>query len=164
MELNQRLAMIVAGIRGRKLTDEEVLSLKCNVRMKCYDEKTGKVKWEREVHNGIAAAGKNELLKVSSPKTVSQFAYMAIGSSNTAFNSSQTALGTELARSTAITPTYSTGEITFAFTFAAGVGTGTVEEVGLFDASSSGNMLQRALTGTFVKGAGDALLMTIEIT
>jgi hypothetical protein len=164
MTANERLAMIFAGILGRKLTDDEVLMFKYNVRLKLYDEKTGEVKKEAIVHNGIAQAGKNELLKVSSPKTVSQFAYMGIGSSNTAFNSSQTALGGELARSSAITPTYASGKITFQHTFAAGTGTGTVEEVGLFDASSSGNMLQRALTGTFVKGAGDALQMTIEIT
>lgn len=164
MQAKERLAMIFAGIRGRALSDHEVLRFKCNIRFKVFDEATGEVKHEGSVHNLICTAGKNELLKVSSPKTVSQFAYMGIGSSSTSPSAANTALGTQLARSGAITPTYSSGTITFTHTFAAGTGTGTVEEVGLFDASSSGNMLNRALTGTFVKGAGDALQMTIEIS
>jgi len=164
MNAIERLQMIVAGIRGRKLRDTEVIQFKANIHMKLI-RPDGSEHELPSVHNLIVTAGKNELLKASSAKYLNQFAYMGIGSSSTSPASGNTALGTELARSTAITPTNPSAPVLqFQHTFAAGTGTGTVEEVGLFDASSSGNMLNRSLTGTIVKGAGDALQITIQIS
>lgn len=166
MKAIDRLKMIVAGIRGRKLSDSEVLQFKCNVNVQLYDEATGELKLDKDYHNLITTAGKDLLLAASSAKKVADFNRVGIGSNSTAASTSDTALGTELARSSgAVTPTNPDSHtLQFQQTFAAGTGTGTVREVGLFDANSSGNMLNRTVIGDIVKAAGDALTVTVQIT
>jgi hypothetical protein len=89
---------------------------------------------------------------------------MATGSDDTYPDSSDTALGSELARVafTSVTPT--DNEVVWVGTFGPGVGTGTVQEAGLFNASSGGTMLARATHGAFSKGAGDTLTITWTLT
>lgn len=90
--------------------------------------------------------------------------YIAIGSDATAEAVSNTALGTELARHTG-TVTYTSGALyEVAATFAAGVGTGAVNEYGLFSANSGGTMFSRDTESTVNKGASDTLTVTTKIT
>ena len=128
----------------------------------------GQVVQTERTHNIIVNGARALLLAASSAAQYNQFCYMAIGSSATATGLTDSALGTELARSTVITPVYSvvgsTPTLTFSFTFTAGVGTGTVQEAGLFNASSGPTMLNRMLTGAIDKQAGYSLAGTISLS
>ncbi|MBF0192261.1 MAG: hypothetical protein HQL99_14140 [Magnetococcales bacterium] len=93
--------------------------------------------------------------------------HMAIGSDSTAANLNDTALGAELAR---VPITTSGGVVTgdsivFMGQFPAGVGIGTVHEVGIFDASTGGNLVARNVKGPYAKAAEDdlAFVLTIRI-
>lgn len=91
--------------------------------------------------------------------------HLAIGDDDTAAATTQTDIqGTELARVALDSTTRTTNTVTYVATFPAGTGTGTVEEAGIFNAASSGEMLCRFLTGTITKGAGDTLTVTWTIT
>jgi hypothetical protein len=88
----------------------------------------------------------------------SPMGYIALGTGTTAAASGQTALVTELDRNAA-TYSHSSGTQTFTFTatFAAGDATGAITEAGVFNASSSGTMLDRVVFSVINKGADDAL-------
>lgn len=164
MKARERLAMIIAGIRGRKLTDKEVIKYNCNIIMELHGP-DGELKERREVHNLIVTAGKDLLLAASGAKKVSDFNRLAIGTNNTAASASDTALGTQVYRTTALTPTNPDSHtLQFQTTIAAGDGTGAIVEVGMFDANSSGNMLNRSVFAVINKGASDALTMTVQFT
>jgi len=89
------------------------------------------------------------------------FNYVAIGSGTNAPAAGDTALGSEAARAQG---TYSYTDGTKAFTvtetFAAGTGTGSIAEAGLFNASSSGQLFARQTFGVIQKGANDSLQIT----
>ena len=119
-----------------------------------------------EIHgsdNLIVTAGKTLLADILSSSS-SRPSHMAIGSNATAPDVSDTTLNTETARVALDSATPSTNTVAYQATFGAGVGTGGVEEAGLLNASSSGTMLARWLTGTFTKGALDVLVLTWTIT
>lgn len=90
--------------------------------------------------------------------------WIAIGSGTTAVSAGQTALVTETARVAVSSSTNTGAVITVVATVPAGTGTGTVEEVGIFNAASVGTMVARALTGTITKPAGLGLQFTWTIT
>lgn len=86
--------------------------------------------------------------------TNTQFPYIAAGSGTATFNKTMTAMGTELARE-ATTWSISGAVATVKGTFAAGTGTGTWSEFGLWSASSGGTLLGYMLLDTpYVKAAG----------
>lgn len=96
---------------------------------------------------------------------VSPFDYIAIGSDATAEDALDTTLGSELARDQATYSDAGTAACLLEFTFAAGVGTGSINEVGVFDDPAAGTMYSRhALGATYPKGAGDALKVSVAIT
>lgn len=129
----------------------------------CIDEIT--------VHNGITNAGFAAMAGlVGNTGSVTAFTYLAVGSSSTAFAASQTALVGEISTSglsrasatvsrVTTTQTNDTLQLTKTFTLS---GSATVEEVGAFNASSSGVMLGRALTGTLTLVSGDELIITYK--
>lgn len=97
------------------------------------------------------------------------FDRIAIGTSNTAASATQHVLvGTELARGqdTAVIYNNSTKIVTIDYTFGAGVGTGTVQESGIFNSgtANTGPMLARQTFGAITKGASDSLTVTWTIT
>lgn len=90
--------------------------------------------------------------------------HMAIGSDGTAPDPSDSALGTELARVVFTSATVTGNVATYVGTFGAGVGTGTVEEAGIFNDGTTGDMLCRTTHGAFAKAAGDTLTITWDLT
>jgi hypothetical protein len=90
--------------------------------------------------------------------------HMAIGSDGTAPDPSDSALGTELARVVFTSATVTDNVITWVGTFGPGVGTGTVQEAGIFNDGTTGDMLCRTTHGAFVKAAGDTLTITWDLT
>lgn len=91
--------------------------------------------------------------------------YVAIGSNNTAEAAADTALGTELARVSAVVST-ATAIYRLTATFASGVATGNIYEYGVFSTltSGTGTMFSRDTEGLITKGANDELIVTTEIT
>jgi len=92
--------------------------------------------------------------------------HMAIGSDNKPPDPPDEALGNELVRVAFTSATVTDNVITWVGTFGPGVGTGTVQEAGIFNASSGGTLLARIIHGAFAKGASDTLTITwtLELT
>lgn len=114
--------------------------------------------------NLVTTAGKQYIASRSVDASANAIGWIAIGSNNTAPAVGQTALVTETARAAISSGSATGGVATFVATIPAGSGTGTVEEVGLFNASSAGTMVARALTGTITKPAGLGLQFTWTLT
>lgn len=132
-----------------------------------YDSE-GRLKDERRGHNVITSNGKEALASYLRSAAVSvvtnPFVQVAIGTNTTSEAASDTALGTELARTTG-TATYTSGAIyEVRATFAAGTGTGAITEYGLFNSSANGTMLSRDVEAVINKGASDTLVTTLQIT
>jgi len=91
--------------------------------------------------------------------------HMAIGSGSAAAVLADAALGTELGRVALTTAggVVSGDTITFEATFLAGVGTGTINEIGLFDNVTDGNLISRTVKGPYAKAADDVLTFTLSI-
>lgn len=124
----------------------------------------GKVKDFRDVKNLIVQVGKNFLASAVINSSTSPFTYMAIGTSGTAASTSDTALGAEVARQAFTSSSVSTNVVTLSTTYAAGTGTGTLQEAGIFNASSSGTMLSHVVFSSISKAAADSLVITWTIT
>jgi hypothetical protein len=128
-------------------------------------DKYGNIKKEDESDNLIVTVGKAFVATALITIPSITFGYMAIGTSTATPAIGQTALqGSELARvvTTNSNPTSTTTQ--FVAAYGAAVGTGTIEEAGLFSAASAGSMFSRYLTGTYAKGASDSLTITWTIT
>lgn len=149
------------------------ITIKGRVRLVCKD-KDGNEKWDTGwINNGITNAGFAELANLAgNVSTPASFTYLATGSGSTAFAVSQTALVTEnstngLERAAATvtrqTTTVSNDTLQLVKTFTATGAGGTVEEVGVFNAASSGTMLGRATTGTYTLSATDTLVVTYKV-
>lgn len=125
----------------------------------------GRIKDAWEDHNLVVTAGKNFLATWLATATQSTkfMPYVAIGSGSTSPQAIDTTLGTELARA-AGTITSATNVYQNAASYAAGVGTGTIAEVGLFSASSAGTMFARQTFTARPKDATDTLTVTWSIT
>lgn len=157
------LRLALSRLSGCRV-DPESLELRYNAVVELRGP-GGQLKARREVHNLVVAAGKAKLLDASAPEYVKDFKYMAIGTGSVSPSSGDTALGAEVARSTAIAPTNPvSGQLAFAGTFGAGVGTGTITECGMLDAASVGTMLNRLTFAGVPKGAADSLTITITFS
>lgn len=118
----------------------------------------------REKHNLIVDTGKafaaNALLNVSA----SPFTHMAIGTGTTAAALTDVALENQLVRQAFTSSNVTANVVTMSTTYAAGVGTGSITEAGIFNASSGGTMLSRVVFPVVSKGAADSLTINWTVT
>lgn len=136
-----------------------------------FREKFGFLSRSIVVNNGITNTGFAAMAGlVGNVGSVNPFTYLAVGTSATAFAASQSALIGEFstiglsraaATVTRVTTTQTNDTLQLVKTFTLS-GTGTVEEVGAFNAASSGVMLGRALSGTIDLVSGDELVITYK--
>lgn len=124
----------------------------------------GDLKDQRHINNLVVAVGKDLIASRLVGNTLAVPSHMAVGSSNTAVTTSQTALGSELGRVTLDSTSRSTNTITYVGTFPAGTGTGSLTEAGIFNAGASGNMLCRTNFNEVNKAAGDTIVITWNVT
>ena len=117
----------------------------------------------QEVDNLVVTSGKEFVASRMVGTSASVMSHMAVGSGSTAAAAGDTALGSELGRTTA-TSSASGAVVTYSSTFAAGTGTGAVTEAGLFNASSSGDMLCRTVFSVVNKGASDSMTISWLVT
>jgi len=118
----------------------------------------------REVKNLIVAVGKNVITSRLVGNTTAIPSHMAVGSSNTAATTAQTALGTELGRVVLDSSTRTNNTIAYVATFPAGTGTGSLTEAAILNASSTGDMLCRTNFNAVNKGAADVIVITWNVT
>lgn len=119
----------------------------------------GKLVEARDVSNLVVTAGLTHLAAraVGSPTAMS---HMAAGTGATAAALGNTTLGTEIGRVALTSAVSSVNTIVYTATFGPGVATGSITELGLFNASSSGTMLARTVFAALVKDS----LMTLTVT
>lgn len=124
----------------------------------------GTVTQETVVPNLVVSAGKDFIAERMKDATTTAMSHMAIGTGTTAAAAGDTALGTEAGRVTLTSTTVTSNAVAYVATFGAGTGTGAITEAGLFNASSSGDMLCRTVFSVINKGAADTLGITWTVT
>ena len=141
----------------------ESINVKGNLEIILLDE-NGLQKDYRQVKNLVVAVGKDTIASRMVGNTTAIMSHMAVGSSNTAAATSQTALGGELGRVALTSSTRAANTITYVGTFPAGTGTGSIVEAGILNASANGNLLCRTVFGIVTKAAGDTIVITWAVT
>lgn len=123
-----------------------------------------RVIWTRHEKNKVTTLGLTLLaLLVSGSGT--RPSHMGIGTGFAAAVAGDTALGSESARVALASTTPSTNTLQWAATFPAGTGTGTMRELGLFNAGSGGTMSNRAVPTTpMVKTASMSIDVVWQLT
>lgn len=118
----------------------------------------------REVDNLVVTTGKNFVASRIVGTATDVMSHMALGTGGTAAAAGDTALGAEVGRSSLISASVVDNEVTYAATFGAGVGTGTIVEAGIFNAASAGDMFCRTVFSAIAKGASDSMTITWTVT
>lgn len=118
----------------------------------------------QEVPNLVVTDGKEFVASRMKDTTKAAMSHMAIGTGSTAAAAGNSALGSEANRQSLTSTTVSGAVVTYVATFGAGSGTGAITEAGLFNASSSGDMLCRTVFAVVNKGASDSMTITWSVT
>jgi hypothetical protein len=143
---------------------ENELQLKANVKLTLFDA-VGAIKDTREVHNLVTTVGKQHIAdQLSSSPGQSAMSHMAVGTGTTAAAAGDTALETQTDRNALTSRTDSGEVVTYVGDWAAGDATAALTEAGIFNASSGGQMLARAVFPVINKGASDTLQITWTLT
>lgn len=165
--INEKLGvgdrLATAMDRGRAF--QSFVPITGQVYLELLDE-NGELKMEQVVSNLVVDAGENHIAdQLSSSPGQSAMSHMAIGTGSTAAAFGDTTLGTETDRNALTSRTDSVNVVTYVGTWAAGDGTNSaLREAGIFNASSSGTMLARAVYSNIDKQAGDTLTITWTVT
>lgn len=126
----------------------------------------GNVKHEETVHNAVTANGKGLLAEqiLAAPAASTKPTQCSVGTSSG--TQTDTALGAEVASSkTAFTSkTRSGAVVTMVTDFAAGVGTGALNEAGIWDSEGTPVLVLRTSFSVINKGASDTLSVTWTLT
>jgi hypothetical protein len=145
---------------------EDKMNLAGIVNLKLFGP-DGELKQEVTKHNLIVASGRSRTIALISGAAVGAPNWIAIGSDNSAAHLTQTALLAQLANGSG-TPNHTADsyESRLSVTFASGVGTGSITEVGRQCAASTDLVARTVLTGGEVvnKGASDSLVATYTLT
>jgi hypothetical protein len=124
----------------------------------------GNVTQETIIPNLVVTAGKNLIASRLKDTTDAAMSHMAIGTGSTSAAAGDTTLGTEAGRVALTSTTVTANAVAYVATFGAGTGSGAITEAGLFNASSSGDMLCRTVFSVINKGAADTLGITWTVT
>ena len=116
----------------------------------------------REVDNLVVTTGK-QLVASRIINSGTAPTHIGVGASNTPSSLTQTGLIAESVRATC-SSSVSGAVALITSTFAPGIGTGVIQEAGIFNAVSLGVMLSRIAFGPITKSAGDTLIINWYIT
>lgn len=117
-----------------------------------------------EIDNLVVNTGKSHIADaLSSAPGQAAMSHMAVGTGGGAPAVGDTALTTELDRNALTSRTDAGAVVTYVGDWAAGDGTGTLTEAGIFNAAAVGTMLARAAIAV-TKNAGDTLKITWTLT
>jgi hypothetical protein len=142
------------------------LKLKGKLSIKKYS-KDNKLVQQLVVPNLVVNAGKQYIATkvvgyVGSSANV--MSHMAIGTSATTPVIGNTSLNNQIARVALDSSTVSGTIVTYSATFGPGVGTGSVVEAGVFNASSGGTMLCHTIFPVVNKDANETIVITWNIS
>lgn len=134
-------------------------------------DKDGNVRDKWEVENLVTNAGFAQLALLAGDASAVPFTYIAVGTSSTAVAATDTTLnaeitdtGLERAAGTVSRVTTTVANDTYKITYTwTATGSKTVEEVGVFNAASSGTMLSHALTTSKAISSGETLTGTYTL-
>lgn len=148
---------------------KENLKMKQNVDILLF--RNGKVVAERHIRNLVTTAGKGKASGLLNGATSTAFTYLAVGTGTVAPDADDTTLGTEItdsglarASATCTQTTTSTTNDTAQWVKSWSVsGSKAVTESGIFDASSSGNLLARQTFSAINVASGDTLQFTWKV-
>lgn len=141
---------------------KDTIGIKGEVELVLYDER-GNVKTRRKINNLVVQSGKNLIAGVFHGSGSGTITHVGVGTGNTPPDLAQTALVTEIpGRRPVGTPVLGTSPatITYSVSYAAGQGTGTIGEAGMFTAATAGTMVARTAFTPIPKGANDVLGIT----
>lgn len=117
---------------------------------------------EYNFNNLVVSVGKTYIASRMSSNTSNVMSHMAVGTNGTPATSGDTTLNTELSRIalTVTGGTPSSNTVTYSATFGPGVGTGGLEEAGVFNDAAAGSMLCRTTFPVINKQASDTITIT----
>lgn len=140
-------------------------------KLECFTP-DGALKWSTGwINNGTTNAGMAQFALLAGDASAVPFTYLALGTSSTAFNASQTTLVAEIVDSglqraaatvSRVTTTQTNDTLQLTKTFTA-TGSKTIEEVGYFNAASAGTMGGRALTTSKAISSGENIAVTYQV-
>lgn len=128
-----------------------------------YDAQ-GNIKQQITKPNLVVTAGKNLIADRLIGTSSSVMSHMAVGTSNTSLDATNTALATQLGSRVSLTASRTNNVITYSCTFGEGVSTGALVEAGIFNAATSGTMLCRTTFPVINKEATDTLTINWNVT
>ena len=144
---------------------EKIAGATGKLRIVVQDEVTGEIKHDIETTNLVVDTGLNYIASRMVGTSKAVMSHMAVGSGNTAAAAGNTNVESILGSRKALTSSTATlNAVEYQATFAAGEGTGAVKEAGIFNASTSGDMLCRTVFDVINKGASDSMTITWTVT
>lgn len=144
---------------------QDSLKIKGKLNIKQYDEASN-LKDERDVKNLVVAVGKAYIANRMSSNVEVILSHMAVGGGNVTATTSDTLLANEIARVSLDSTAVTNNVLTYAATFPAGTGTGSLTEAGIFNdpTANTGTMLCRTRFDVVNKAAGDTIVITWNVT
>ena len=133
------------------------------VNIKQYNS-TGNLIKDFTVDNLVVDSGINFIINRMYSNVENPMSHMAIGDLFGTPAASETTLGSEIARVALTSTTVVGNSLVFVATFGAGVGTGLIQEAGIFNAATSGTMLNRVSFGSVNKNSSDTIVITWTLT
>ncbi len=136
-----------------------------DVTLTLTDEK-GNLKARQEIKNLVVNTGLTFISQRMLGTSQAVMSHMALGSGTNAAAAGDTALQTQVGNREALDTAVSDspGVITYTSTFEPGDATGALTEAGIFNASTSGNMLCRTKFDVVNKSSTDTLAITWVVT
>lgn len=138
------------------------IKLKGELSIKKYNVDNNLIE-ELNVPNLIVTTGKAYIASRMIGTSAAVMSKMAIGSSGGSLLIGNTTLSTELARADLVA-TSNNAIVTYSATFGPGVGTGSIVEAGIFNASSGGTMLCRTIFPVVNKDANETIVITWNVS
>ena len=125
---------------------------------------SGKETQNYTIPNLVVDTGLDYIASRMKDTTKTAMSHMAVGTGSTAALAGNTALVTETGRVALNSTTVADNSIAYVATFGAGVATGGLQEAGILNASSAGDLLCRTVYSVINKGANDTMTITWTIT
>ena len=133
------------------------------VNIKQYNS-TGNLIKDFTVNNLVVNSGISFIINRMYSSVENPMSHMAIGGTFSTPQASETTLGSEVTRVALTSTTIVGNSLVFVAEFGAGVGTGLIQEAGIFNAATSGTMLNRVSFGSVNKSSSDTIIITWTLT
>jgi hypothetical protein len=131
-------------------------------------DKDGNIKQAQTVENLVVNTGLAFIISRMVGTSKNVMSHMAVGAGTSPAAAGDTTLGSQLGSRVALDSTTISGtnneKVIYITTFSAGSGTGAITEAGIFNASSSGDMLCRTVFSVVNKAADDTMVISWTIT